>query len=318
MNHEVMSKAFEWMIGVAQGWLLPVMTVAWACAMVVRALMYFGVSRERWFAWEFEKRVNSFLDRDDLIENMSFFVATKRLLEKTFYESFVVRGIMKRRNPDAIRSLTDRMFLIEHGCARLVRDTLRRVRYLKFSGESPRLLDLSKSVFGMNPCFNRVCGILPSGAVNEVVSILPGLFIVGGIFGTFLGIMQALPELGGMDLSDTEKTKAIMDTFLVKIAFSMAKSVQGIMFSVSLNLFNSILSPERAFTTAVDRYEAALQAIWNRARNNELPVSGKDFDENRDPLDALAEDALNKELAKKKAFLKEATHVEAKEVPQAS
>ena len=305
MNHELIASVFEWVVSFATQWLLPVMTISWAGAIVLRGLMYFCVGRERWFAAEFEKRVNDFLDRDDLVEDMSFFVATKRLLEKTFYESFVVRGILKRRKPDAVRSLTDRLFLIEHGTARLVKDTIRRTRHLKFGGESPKFIDVSKSVYGMNPCFNRVFGIIPVGAANEVVSILPGLFIVGGIFGTFLGIMGALPELGNMDLADPDKTKLIMDTFLVKIAFSMAKSVQGILFSVTLTLINAALSPERAFVTAVDRYEGALQALWNRSRNNTLPHHGTEFDEHKDPIDALAEDALNKELAKKKLFIHE-------------
>ena len=187
-----------------------------------------------------------------------------------------------------------------------MKDTIRRTRHLKFGVDSPKFLDVSKAVYGMNPCFNRVFGIIPVGAANEVVSILPGLFIVGGIFGTFLGIMQALPELGNMDLSDAEKTKLIMDTFLVKIAFSMAKSVQGILFSVSLTLLNAALSPERAYVAAVDRFEGALQAVWNRSRNNSLPEHATDFDEHKDPIDALAEDALNKELGKRKMFIREA------------
>ena len=62
-------------------------------------------------------------------------------------------------------------------------------------------------MFENNPCFRKVFGYIPISVSNDFLAVLPGLFIVGGIFGTFLGIMKALPELGGMEVSDAKRPK---------------------------------------------------------------------------------------------------------------
>jgi len=189
--------------------------------------------------------------------------------------------------------------LIQNGCAWLVRDTLHQIRYLKFSG-TPKLLEISKSVFRRNPAFSRVFGLMPVGGFNDVLNLLPGLFIVFGIFGTFLGIMKALPELRGMDLTDPIITKAVMDAFLFKIAFAMGTSIVGIVFNIIMIMINTTFSPEKIFVDTVEQYENSLDLLWNRSANNNLPADISEFDEHKDPLDALAADAVNKELLRSK------------------
>ena len=98
-----------------------------------------------------------------------------------------------------------------------------------------------------------------------------------------------------------------MDAFLARVAFSMSASVVGIMLSVSLTIINTFLSPERSFIGAINRFENSLEMLWNRSRNNALPGEIPEFDEHKDPIEALAEDALNKELEKKKMFIAKAS-----------
>ncbi len=277
--------------------IMPIMFLVFFGALGLRALIYYTVKREDTFAKEFEKRVNRFLDADDHRAQHSFFVLCKKLLEKTYYEMFEVRGVMKRRNLDHVMAPGDRIFLIQQGSAILVRDTLKEVKFLKYDGNRPPLSDTTKSVFANNPCFTRVFGILPVSAFNDMLNIVPGLFIVGGIFGTFLGIMQALPELGAMDIRDPESTKLVMDTFLAKIAFSMSTSTVGILLSVVTTIYNNFLSPERLFLKVVDRFERNLFRLWSRCADNRLPEEIPNFDEHRDPLEALASMAVDKEVA---------------------
>lgn len=276
--------------------ILPLMFVLFFSGLALRGLIFYTVKREEAFAIELEKRVNEFLQQSQPGTSESFYVATKRLLEKTYYEMFEIRARMKRRKLDHITVPSDRIFLVQEGMANLVRDTQREIRFLKYDGTPPPLLGLIKDVFANNPCFNRVFGILPVGAFNEFLNILPGLFIVGGIFGTFLGIMQALPELGAMDIRDPESTKLVMDTFLAKIAFSMSTSTVGIMLSVVFTTFNSFLSPERMFLKAVNRYERNLFRLWSRCDNNQIPAQDAQFDEHRDPTAALAELSVDKAI----------------------
>lgn len=276
--------------------IMPLMFLGFFAAIVLRSLIYYTVKREAFFAQEFEKRVNAHLEADAHLGSRSFFVICKRLLEKTYYEMFELRAIMKRRKADHILQPSDRIFLVQQGMAYLVKDTLKELKFVKYDGIRPPLLDMVKGVFATNPCFTRVFGYLPVSVFNDLLNIIPGLFIVGGIFGTFLGIMQALPELGAMDIRDPESTKLVMDTFLAKIAFSMSTSTVGIMLSVMMTVFNNFFSPERLFVKIVDRFERSLFRLWSRCDDNRLPEQIPDFDEHRDPLEALASMAVEKGL----------------------
>ena len=276
--------------------LLPAMLLFFILGAGLRMLIFYTIKREDWFAKEFQKRVKDFVNKDDNSTTLSFYVLVKKLLEKTFYELYVVRSIMKRRNPDILMSLGDRVFLIQTGTAWLIKDTLQQIKYLKKDRTSPKLLEISKNIFQNNKCFKKVLGVLPCSLFNDVLNILPGIFIIGGIFGTFLGIMKALPELGGMDLTDIEGTKLIMDNFLLKISFSMSTSILGIILSVLMTVTNTVLSPEKLFTQIVDGYENSLDILWNRCQNNDIPTNLEDFDENKDPIEGLAANAVKKEI----------------------
>jgi hypothetical protein len=118
-----------------------------------------------------------------------------------------------------------------------------------------------------------------------------------GIFGTFLGIMKALPDLSEMDLKDINGTKMVMDQFLLKISFSMSTSLLGILISVVMSFLNTVMSPSKIFIESVDRLESSLDTIWNLSSSNDLPSDIPDFDEHRDPLEALAEQYHERQLA---------------------
>lgn len=278
--------------------LMPSMALIFFLGITFRLLTYYTVKREEWFIKEFEKRLMRFVEFENPHGAISYFMTLKRLLEKTFYEVFEIRNTMRRRRYDNIMAPSDRFFLVQQGCAYMVRDTLKQSRILKKDSTDDMILqNISKTVLGNNPCFSRILGFFPSGPINDFTNILPGLFVVAGIFGTFLGIMKALPELGGMDLNDSNSTKVVMDEFLLKVAFSMATSTMGIFFSVAMQVFNSFLNPEKLFIETVDKYHGALAFLWKRCDNNDVPLDVAQFDEHRDPTEALAELAVQKEVA---------------------
>jgi hypothetical protein len=275
--------------------LMPAMAVFFVLAMSLRFLIYYTVKREDWFSKEFSKRVKKFMNAREEQADQSFYVISKRLLEITYYEVFEVRSILKRRNPDAIMTVTDRIFLVQQGSARMVDDILKQIKYLKW-GERPKFLEISNNVLRNNPCFNRVFGIIPVSVFNDFLNTVPGLFIVGGIFGTFLGIMKALPELGGMNLGDVEASKLVMDNFLLKISFSMSTSIIGIILSVSMSLANTFFSCEKAYMETVERLENEMDTLWNMSSSNKLPKELTSFEADRDPIEVLSQDLIAREL----------------------
>lgn len=298
-SQEFIEMMVKGLVAFASSLLLPTMVGIFVVGCILRALIYFTIKREEWFSREFEKRVHNFLDAESTYKGYySFFVDVKVLLEKTYYELFEKRAIMKRRNPDYITTLTDRFFLIQHGVAWLVRDTLKQVKYLRHTDHNPKFLEIVKNIFQKNPCFNKLFGLIPISRFNDFLNILPGLFIIGGIFGTFLGIMEALPSLNAMDLTDVDQTKQTMNYFLTKITFSMSTSIIGIILSVMMQLFNTFFSPEKVFMNTIEKFENSLDILWNRSENNRHHTDIADFDEHRDPIEALAEDALLRELGR--------------------
>lgn len=280
--------------------LIPAMSFLFISGIVLRILIFYTVKREEWFSIEFEKRIDIYLKEQSDLSNLSFFVVSKKLLEKTFYELFVARAYLKRRRPDMIMAMSDRIFLIKQGVAWFVHDILKQIKFVRWSEQAqPKLFEISKKTFARNPCFTKVFGVVPASVSTDLLNILPGVFIVLGIFGTFLGIMKALPDLSEMDLNDIAGTKLIMDQFLLKISFAMSSSLLGIVMSVTMSFLNSFWSPHKIFVTTVDRMESSLDILWNISSHNHLPEEIGDFDENRDPIEALAQQAIDREIAPK-------------------
>jgi hypothetical protein len=275
-----------------------VMAGVFALGAMFRILIWFTVKRQEWFARQFELRVQRFIEHETPgeIRDVSFYSLSKRLLERTYYETFAVRDRLKRRRGDVIMAMSDRLFLVKPGSAWMVKDILNQVKFLKWTNEVPKLLHITRSTFSANPCFNRVLGLFPVGGTNDLIGILPGLFVIAGILGTFVGIAGGLQELGGMNLQDLDGTKNIMDRFLTEISFAMKTSIAGIVFSLLAHMINTVFSPERVYVSMVDRFESSLDLLWYRSDNNEYPRGDRPFDEHRDPVDALAEDAVNVEV----------------------
>ncbi len=265
-----------------------------------RYFINYTVKRHEWFAREFEKRVHHFMETQTPgeVKDVSFFVLTKKLLEKTYYEAFEIREKFQRRKYDRVMHWSDRLFLVKQGCAWLVKDILKQIKFLKWTNDTPKLLHITKATLHHNPCFNRIFGIFPLSTSNDIVAVMPGLFVVAGILGTFIGIAKGLPELAAMDMADMDTTQKIMGSFLGEISFAMNSSIFGIAFSLTMHVFNTIHSPERSYVSMVDRFESAMDLLWYRSDSNNYPAQLVEFDEHKDPSEALAEEAIRLEVEK--------------------
>ncbi len=283
--------------------LLGVMFMVFVVGVIARALIYFTVRRHEWFTGEFIKRIRSHLDnRKDNTPSTSFYVNTKKLLEKTYYESFKVRSVMKRRRPDLLLDPMDRWFLVKQGSAWLIHEILRNIRFLK-PGNQPKMHEMTKAMFQANPAYNRIFGIIPVGTLTELTNLLPGMFVIAGILGTFLGIRSALPSLGMIDLENADATKEAIARFLTAITLKMDASIFGVLYSVVFSVINSWLAPERVFVSTVDLFESGLDAIWNMSDQNSTQTTLPEFDENKDPVEALAAEYLKDEIDRQTGHL---------------
>ncbi len=312
--NDLISGMLTGLMNVATDLLMPLMALSFTGAVILRFLIWATVKREAWFARGFEKRTQDYLKKTkkNPAKYTSFYVTTKMLLEKTYYELFIMRSLLKRRNPDLIMDKSDRILLVQAGCARLVKDTLKHVEYFDYKNGKPDTFGTTTQIFEKNPQFNAVFGYLPVGTCNDIINILPGIFIVAGIFGTFLGIMAALPELGAMDLADVEKSKLVMDQFLVKMSYSMITSIFGIVLNVTMTVMNALMNPNRVFVDSVERFCHSLEKLWATCSDNLMPQDIKDFDEHKDPIEALAEESVDQEHRQSKYYIEEMADTEDK------
>jgi len=125
------------------------------------------------------------------------------------------------------------------------------------------------------------------------LNILPGIFIVAGIFGTFLGIMAALPELTHMDITDAAASKAVIDSFLINISFALTTSILGIILSIAMSFLNTLLSPESTYVEIIDSFKSAIEILWNKCEDNELD----NMTESESTSESEAEDAFELAIA---------------------
>jgi hypothetical protein len=168
-------------------------------------------------------------------------------------------------------TIEDRVFLIQDGIIRLVDDFLKHARYLrKEEVQQPDFQVMTSTVFNSNPVFNRVFGLFSMSRTNDILAILPGIFIVAGIFGTFLGIMKALPELTGMDITNAEASKVVIDSFLIDIAFALSTSILGIILSVVMSFLNTLFSPDNTYLEIINSFKSATEVLWNKSETNQL------------------------------------------------
>lgn len=259
----------------AASYIVPVMFGLFAVAIFMRFSLFWVIRAKLRFAREFAVRLHFYLRavaQGEAPRVGSFSRLIRALLEKTYLECFEINDRYKLRSLDKVETLADRLFMLHAALQRFVEDLVVHLGYLKKSVErSGRadFQDIIRSSFDTNPYFSRVFGVLPISTMNELLATLPGLFLVLGIFGTFLGIAAGLPELGNMDLSNIENTKKVMDGFLVHISAAMFKSIVGIGLSATMGVLNTLLSVETTYYTAVTRLSDSLSLAWQETDINE-------------------------------------------------
>ena len=107
-----------------------VMGAVFIGAAFLRWVIYYTVRRHEWFARQFEMRVLKFMDSEASknMKNVSFFLLTKKLLEKSYYEAFAMRDRKHKESFDSVMTMNDRIFLVKQGSAWMVKDILKQDR----------------------------------------------------------------------------------------------------------------------------------------------------------------------------------------------
>ena len=249
--------------------LLMIMTIVFFVGIILKFLMYYLLKAEHNFSAAIETRTHRYLNNEyqESKKINKFHELVEFILRKSFNEMYVSRKKQyRKRKGDPSVAVLSKMFLVEVGAQSLINDTLNQTKY--HDAESPPDIEgISKYVYRSNPYFNRLWGIIPIGVANNIFSILPSLFIIGGIFGTFLGISKGLPALKAIDPGNIVAAQATLENFLESMTFAMYSSVVGIFLSVCFTIVNAFLSFNNIYLSLVDKFSHSMELLWKETNS---------------------------------------------------
>ena len=126
----------------------------------------------------------------------------------------------------------------------------------------PNYPEIADRILEKDDNYNKLFGFLPIAPVSRLINVLPGLFVVFGIFGTFIGISMALPEIAKMDFNNLDGAGEILTSFVLAVTYAMKTSIAGILYSLIMTVLNTI-APIKALRDKTDKqFASCLENIW--------------------------------------------------------
>jgi hypothetical protein len=126
----------------------------------------------------------------------------------------------------------------------------------------PNYPEIADRILEKDDNYNKLFGFIPVAPVARLINVLPGLFVVFGIFGTFIGISMALPEIAKMDFNNLDSAGEILTSFVLSVTYAMKTSIAGILYSLIMTVLNTV-APVKALRDKTDKqFSSCLENIW--------------------------------------------------------
>lgn len=259
---------------------IPILLTVFAIALVAKFLTYFVIRSQLGWVRAFDLRVHRHMEGwyDETRPNeLGFHGLVRHVLSRAFHEYYVMRHAgARRRKEDPFMHIINKVFLFETAGEQMVTDTLRQTRMMARYQERPQLENVTNFALTNNHYFNRALAFMPIASLNRVFAVLPSIFIITGILGTFLGITQGLPVLQEIDPAKPEEAQAVIQSFLSHVTFAMMSSVMGILLSIAFTIINAVMATRSAQQQIFDLYTQCLDTLWHSASSGEAIVEDKD------------------------------------------
>jgi hypothetical protein len=139
----------------------------------------------------------------------------------------------------------------------------------------PNFTELTHRIMTQDPNWVKVMKHFPVNGITRMIDILPGLFIVLGVFGTFIGIAMALPEIANIDFNDLDKSADTLMAFVLSVTYAMKTSIAGIFFSLILTVLNTMFPIKETRFRVFKKVEISLQMLWYHVQHD----AGKEGDQ---------------------------------------
>jgi hypothetical protein len=139
----------------------------------------------------------------------------------------------------------------------------------------PNFNELTFRLLSQDDKWNKLIGPIPLDGISRLIDVLPSMFVVLGVFGTFVGISLALPEVAKIDFSNIETSGKTLGSFVINTTFAMKTSVAGIFSSLVLTLLNALYPIKDVRARIFRQIETTLQTLWyhvQQSRSNDARI----------------------------------------------
>lgn len=155
----------------------------------------------------------------------------------------------------------------------------------------PNFSELTHRILGQDRHWTTMLKHLPVDGVSRLIDIMPGLFVVFGVFGTFVGISIALPEIAKIDFANVDGSGETLTRFVLNTAYAMETSLAGIVFSVLMTVMNALYPIKDMRVRIHKKVETSLQTLWyhvhySRRQSDELTETLKSLRATLEKLNA--------------------------------
>jgi hypothetical protein len=132
----------------------------------------------------------------------------------------------------------------------------------------PNFTELTHRIMDQDKGWTKLLNWIPIESVSRMIDIVPGLFVVLGVFGTFVGISMALPEIAKIDFNNLEASGTILNLFVLNTTYAMKTSIAGIFFSLMLTVLNTLFPIKDKRFWTFKKVETALEMLWYQIHND--------------------------------------------------
>jgi hypothetical protein len=126
----------------------------------------------------------------------------------------------------------------------------------------PNFNEITHRILGQDSNWTMILKKLPVDGVSRLIDIMPGLFVVFGVFGTFVGISMALPEIAKIDFNNIDGSAETLQVFVRNTAYAMETSLAGIVFSVVMTVMNALFPIKDMRSRILKKVETSIQTLW--------------------------------------------------------
>lgn len=132
----------------------------------------------------------------------------------------------------------------------------------------PNYSELTERILEQDENWTKIFGFLPIAPISRLNDILPSVFVVFGIFGTFIGISMALPQIAQIDFSNLDKSGEVLTSFVLSVTFAMKTSIAGILFSVIMTMLNTLAPVRGLRNRTFKKLSNCFENIWITLHGN--------------------------------------------------